>query len=338
MQQPSHHYQPKNILVTGGAGFIGSNFIHHLLAQMPAITIVNLDKLTYAGSLNNLKNLPHTSHHYFIQGDICDKVLVEKMLRDYTIDTIIHFAAESHVDRSIHQPNAFIETNIIGTGMLLAAARECWQIEKKYHAEQCRFHHISTDEVFGSLTNEDSPRTENAPYMPRSPYAASKASADHLVQAYFHTYSLPITRSYCSNNYGPRQHTEKFIPTIIQAALTKAPIPVYGNGKNIREWLYVEDHCRGILKIIQHGKIGESYNIGSEDAWENIALTHYLCEKLDQLIPHTHPHAARIQSVADRLGHDFRYALDTTKIRKELSWQPEITFKDGIDKTLRSYL
>jgi dTDP-glucose 4,6-dehydratase len=326
-----NNYQPKIMLVTGGAGFIGSNFVRHVLQHEPNIKIINLDKLTYAGSLNNLQSLPDDSdsRHLFIQGDITDAGLVKKILKTHIIDTIVHFAAESHVDRSISSPIDFIHTNIIGTFTLLEAAQQ-FSIQ--------RFHHISTDEVYGSLNLQDPFFTEKTAYQPRSPYSASKAGSDHLVMAYFHTYQLPITISNCSNNYGPYQHAEKFIPTIIQACLQKKPIPIYGNGKNIRDWLYVEDHCSAIMRIIKKGKIGENYNIGGNNEWENTHLARYICEKLDHIMPHTHSYTDLITFVTDRMGHDLRYAIDNSKITAELDWQPQENLETGMAKTIEFYL
>ena len=330
-------YQPHFMLVTGGAGFIGSNFIRYVLAQEPAIHIINLDKLTYAGSLDHLNNLPDPTRHHFVQGDITDKKLVMHLLSHHQIDTIVHFAAESHVDRSISSPASFIETNIIGTHTLLEAAQHLWLETEKRERTQCRFHHISTDEVYGSLTKEEPLFTEKNAYQPRSPYSASKASSDHLVHAYYHTYGLPITLSHCSNNYGPYQHTEKFIPTIIRSCLALKPIPIYGQGQNIRDWLYVEDHCRGIMQIIKEGKIGETYNLGGDNEWENRKLAEYICAHMDKLFPHKTPHAHSLQCVTDRKGHDFRYAIDTSKIEKELNWKPQESFESGITKTIQFY-
>lgn len=330
-------YQPKSMLVTGGAGFIGANFIRHILAHEPGIQITNLDKLTYAGSLDHLKNLPNEKQHHFIQGDINDATLVRHLLTHHHIDTIVHFAAESHVDRSIASPTAFIETNINGTFTLLEAARHHWLETERCDPATRRFHHISTDEVFGSLQSDDPLFTETTRYQPRSPYSASKAASDHLVHAYHHTYGLPITLSNCSNNYGPYQHAEKFIPTVIRACREGQPIPVYGNGKNIRDWLYVNDHCRGILSILKHGRPGDSYNIGGNNEWENLALVHYICEQMDKLHPKNNPHSKLIKLVTDRAGHDFRYAINTSKIHAELGWSPMETLESGIAKTIAFY-
>lgn len=322
-------FQPNHILVTGGAGFIGANFIRHVLTHEPAIHIINLDKLTYAADLHNLQHLPNEDHYHFIQGDINDSALIQHLLTHHQIDTIVHFAAESHVDRSISSPAAFIETNINGTFTLLEAARNYSEIK--------RFHHISTDEVFGSLQADDPLFKETTRYQPRSPYSASKAASDHLVHAYHHTYGLPITLSNCSNNYGPYQHAEKFIPTVIRACKESKPIPIYGNGKNIRDWLYVEDHCSGILSILKHGRIGENYNLGGNNEWENLTLVHYICEQMDALHPKTKPHRNLIQFVTDRPGHDFRYAIDSSKIHTELGWSPKETLESGMLKTIAFY-
>jgi dTDP-glucose 4,6-dehydratase len=330
-------YQPRNILITGGAGFIGSNFIRYLLAADSAATLYNFDALTYAGSLNNLENLPDASRHHFIQGDICNRELISDILQRYTIDTIIHFAAESHVDRSIRGPAPFIQTNVVGTFTLLEAARHYWQLQKNWDPTQCRFHHISTDEVYGSLTATDPAFTEQTAYAPNSPYSASKAGSDHLVRAYFHTYQLPVTVSNCSNNYGPYQHPEKLIPTIIRACQDGQTIPIYGDGSNIRDWLYVEDHCSGIYQIIQRGKVGETYNIGGNNEISNLELAKTICDLMDDLAPKARPHQKLIQFVPDRPGHDWRYAIDIQKIKQELNWQPEVSFLEGLKRTMRFY-
>lgn len=330
-------YQPHSMLVTGGAGFIGANFIRHVLEQEPAVKIVNLDKLTYAGSLDNLKNLPHQERHHFIRGDITDKDLIRHVLQHHHIDTIVHFAAESHVDRSISGPAAFVETNVTGTFTLLEAARHHWFEVEECEPSHCRFHHISTDEVYGSLNIGDLRFTENTPYDPRSPYSATKAASDHLVNAYYHTYGLPITMSNCSNNYGPHQHAEKFIPTVIRACRDWQRIPVYGNGKNIRDWLYVDDHCRGIMQIIKQGKTGERYNLGGNNEWENIQLARYICELLDKMHTRSESYKTLLEFVTDRPGHDFRYAIDITKIKEKLSWEPNETLESGMRKTIDFY-
>jgi dTDP-glucose 4,6-dehydratase len=325
----------KNILVTGGAGFIGSNFIRFLLTSGEEISITNLDLLTYAGSLENLRELPNSQKYAFIKGDICDQELVKNILAEKKIDIIVHFAAESHVDRSISNPDAFIKTNINGTFSLLEAARKLWLAEGK--REDVRFHHISTDEVFGSLAPQDPPFSESTPYSPNSPYAASKASSDLLVRAYAHTYGLPVTLSNCSNNYGPYQFPEKLIPLIILNAQQGKPLPIYGDGQQIRDWLYVDDHCEAIWQIIQCGKVGESYNVGGENQPANLEIVNTICTLLDEALPdspHT-PHNQLIEYVTDRPGHDRRYAMDIQKIKQELGWQPRHNLKQGLSKTVQ---
>jgi dTDP-glucose 4,6-dehydratase len=329
-----HH--PRNVLVTGGAGFIGCNFVRHLLATDPEIRIVTLDLLTYAGSLANLRHLSDPARHVFVQGDICDRVLVDRLLREHRIDTIAHFAAESHVDRSITGPAAFVQTNLVGTFTLLEAARLAWR--EGNTADHCRFHHISTDEVYGTLGRDDPPFTETTPYAPNSPYSASKAGSDHLVRAYFHTYGLPVVTTNCSNNYGPYQHGEKFIPTVIRSCLSQKPIPVYGDGSNIRDWLYVEDHCRGIDAVIRRGRLGETYNIGGCNEWANLNITRLICTLLDERRPEHAPHEKLITFVTDRPGHDWRYAIAADKMAQELDWRPQETFQSGIAKTVDWYL
>ena len=328
-------HRPRNVLVTGGAGFIGCNFVRHLLATDPEIRIVNLDLLTYAGSPENLRDLPDPTRHTFVQGDICDRPLVDRLLREHTVDTVAHFAAESHVDRSITGPAAFVQTNLVGTFTLLEAARAAWLNGK---SKACRFHHISTDEVYGTLQRHDPPFTETTPYAPNSPYSASKAGSDHLVRAYFHTYGLPVVTTNCSNNYGPFQHDEKFIPTVIRSCLLQKPIPVYGDGSNIRDWLYVEDHCRGIDTVIRNGRPGETYNIGGCNEWANLAIVKRICTLLDRRRPHHAPHDRLISFVTDRPGHDWRYAIDAAKMARELDWRPLETFDTGIAKTVDWYL
>jgi len=328
----------KKILVTGGVGFIGSNFIRYLQRNEPELEIVNLDLLTYAGSLENLKDLPHPETYHFVKGDICNQQLVESLLRDEQINTIIHFAAESHVDRSLQGPGAFVQTNIVGTYTLLEAARQVWLMEKTLGDAPVRFHHISTDEVYGSLAPKDPAFTESTPYDPNSPYAASKASSDHLVRSYAHSFGLPITISNCSNNYGPYQFPEKLIPLMILNALTGKPLPVYGDGMQIRDWLYVEDHCEAIWTIIQKGKSGESYNIGGGNQPPNIEIVNTICEIMDEKgLPHK-PHAQLITHVADRPGHDRRYAMNIEKIQRELDWTPTYTLQEGLRKTVTWYL
>ena len=330
----------QNILVTGGAGFIGSNFIHYLQKNEPDLNLVNLDLLTYAGSLENLKDLPQPEKHRFVEGDICDPALVEELLREHQIDTIVHFAAESHVDRSLQGPGAFVQTNIVGTYTLLEAARKVWLQENQWGADSVRFHHISTDEVYGTLAPDDPAFEETTPYDPTSPYAASKASSDHLVRSYAHSFGLPITISNCSNNYGPYQFPEKLIPLMILNALTGKPLPIYGDGMQIRDWLYVEDHCEAIWAIIQNGELGESYNIGGGNQPPNIEIVRSICAILNEKdLPNSHkPHEQLIQYVTDRPGHDRRYAMNIDKISRELGWQPKYNLKDGLRATVEWYL
>jgi dTDP-glucose 4,6-dehydratase len=324
----------KNILVTGGAGFIGSNFVRYLLKVEPDLRVINLDALTYAGSLENLKGLPDGSRHTFIRGDICDEKLVRRLFSENEIEAVVHFAAESHVDRSILGPAPFIQTNILGTFTLLEAARQAWGDEKVGK----RFHHVSTDEVFGSLNPDQSAFTESTPYEPRSPYSASKASSDHLVRAYFHTYGLPVTVTNCSNNYGPYQFPEKLIPLMILNALHGKSLPVYGDGKQIRDWLYVEDHCEAIHLVLKDGRPGETYNIGGGNQPFNIDLVHKLCSILDEMRPVSRLYKDLIAHVPDRPGHDRRYAMDITKIRNELGWMPKHNIETGLRETVKWYL
>lgn len=330
----------RNLLVTGGAGFIGANFIRLVLAQKPNVHIYNLDALTYAGSLENLHDLPDPKRHTFIQGDICDRELVDRILKEHEIDTIVHFAAESHVDRSILGPGQFVQTNIVGTFTLLEAARQAWLTEKRFPVNQVRFHHVSTDEVFGSLSPQDPAFSETTPYAPNSPYSASKASSDHLVRAYLHTYGLPVTVTNCSNNYGPFQFPEKLIPLIILNALEGKRLPVYGDGKQVRDWLYVEDHCEAILAVLERGKVGETYNIGGNNQPYNIEIVDAICAILDELLPDSphHPFENLITYVTDRPGHDRRYAMNIGKIERELGWQPRESLQTGLEKTVRWYL
>jgi len=339
-----NEFNPRNILVTGGAGFIGCNYVRYMLKNDSEVSIVNLDKLTYAGSLDNLTDLPDKSRHVFVQGDICDRELIDRLLREYEIDTIVHFAAESHVDNSISGPEIFVQTNVMGTFTLLEAARQYWMGGSQGAAggavqSSYRFHHISTDEVYGTLEQDDSAFSEETPYAPNSPYSASKAGSDHLVRAYFHTYGLPVTTTNCSNNYGPYQHSEKLIPTIIRNCVNGSPIPVYGDGSNIRDWLYVEDHCSGIDAVIRKGRLGGVYNIGGINEWANIDIVRCICSLLDECHTSQHtPHASLISFVTDRPGHDWRYAIDASKMRLELGWQPAETFETGIRKTVEWYL
>ena len=328
------------ILVTGGAGFIGSNFIRYVLEKYPGIYILNLDLLTYAGSLENLKNLPSPDNYHFVQGDILDEELIENILREYEINAVVHFAAESHVDRSILGPKAFVQTNITGTFTLLEAARKVWLNEKKLGEGEVRFHHISTDEVYGTLAPEDPAFEENTPYAPNSPYAASKASSDHLVRSYTHTYGLPTTLTNCTNNYGPYQFPEKLIPLMILNALEGKELPIYGDGQQIRDWLYVEDHCEAIWQVLQKGHTGESYCIGGNNQPANLEIVDTLCSILDELKPNANgkAYASQKKFVTDRPGHDRRYAMKIDKIQQELGWQPKYNLKDGLLKTVAWYL
>lgn len=333
-------FTPHKILVTGAAGFIGCNFVRDQLAKYSDVEIVSLDKLTYAGSLHNLADILNHPRHNFVQADICDFDLISQVLRKYKIDTIVNFAAESHVDNSIKNPETFVQTNIVGTFTLLEAARQYWLESLDLNATQCRFHHISTDEVYGTLTVEAAAFTENTAYAPNSPYSASKAGADHLVRAYHHTYNLPMTISNCSNNYGPYQHKEKLIPTIINACLREKLIPIYGNGSNIRDWLYVMDHVNALDVIIRQSQVGQMYNIGARNEQSNIEIADMICQQLDSIFPRANgrSYASLITYVADRPGHDWRYAIDNSKIQTELNWQPSMDFETGMQLTIQFYL
>ena len=329
----------KNVLVTGGAGFIGSNFVKYLLKEED-VQIINYDALTYAGSLENLKDLSDPSRHKFVEGNICDAPLLGKIIRKNKIDTVVHFAAESHVDRSIHGPAEFIQTNIIGTFTLLEAFKQFWIDDQAFSSEAVRFHHISTDEVYGSLEPDDPPFSETTPYAPNSPYAASKASSDHLVRSYAHTYGLPITITNCSNNYGPVQFPEKLIPLIILNAIIGKNLPIYGDGQQIRDWLYVEDHCDAILRVVKDGLPGETYNIGGGNQPTNLEIVEMISAILDQRLPDSPfiPHKSLIRYIEDRPGHDRRYAIDSSKIRTDLGWEPRETLNSGLQKTVDWYL
>ena len=324
----------KTILITGGAGFIGSHVVRLFVNKYPEYKIVNLDVLTYAGNLNNLTDVENSANYVFEKGDITDKDWVQQLFEKYKFDGVVHLAAESHVDRSISNPMEFIMTNIVGTVNLLNAARETW----KTGFEGKRFYHISTDEVYGSL-GEEGKFLEDTPYDPRSPYSASKASSDHLVRAYFHTYHMPVVISNCSNNYGPYQFPEKLVPLFIHNIRNKKPLPVYGKGENVRDWLYVEDHAKAIDLVFHQGREGETYNIGGDNEWQNIELIHKLCEIMDQKLGRTTGESAKlITYVKDRAGHDLRYAIDATKIKEELGWAPSLKFAEGFESTVDWYL
>jgi dTDP-glucose 4,6-dehydratase len=324
----------KKILITGGAGFIGSHVVRLFVNKYPNYQIVNLDKLTYAGNLENLKDIEEASNYTFVKGDIVDADFIQNLFQEHQFDGVIHLAAESHVDRSISNPNEFVYTNIVGTLNLLNAARTIW----KDNSEGKTFYHISTDEVYGSL-GETGMFTETTAYDPRSPYSASKASSDHLVRAYYHTFNLPIKISNCSNNYGSHHFPEKLIPLMIHNIKNNKPLPVYGKGENVRDWLWVEDHARAIDVIFHKGKIGETYNIGGHNEWKNIDLVHLLCSIMDKKLGRAEGESAQlITYVKDRAGHDLRYAIDATKIKNELGWTPSITFEEGLEKTVEWYL
>lgn len=324
----------KSILITGGAGFIGSAVVRDFVQRYPEAKIVTLDALTYAGSTTNLAAALQAENHQFIQGDICDFEHNVQLFQTYAFDTVVHLAAESHVDRSIENPFAFAQTNVMGTLSLLEAAKRSW----KGHWEGKRFYHISTDEVYGTL-GEEGLFTEKTPYDPHSPYSASKASSDHFVRAYHDTYGVPVLISNCSNNYGPYQYPEKLIPVCIQKIIAQQPIPVYGQGINVRDWLYVEDHVEAIATILEKGKVGETYNIGGHNEWRNIDLIHEIIRECDAQLGRREGHSMElIQFVTDRLGHDLRYAIDASKIDTELRWKPQHDFKSGIKKTIDWYL
>jgi len=326
----------RKVLITGGAGFIGANFVHHWAARHPGDEITVLDALTYAGSKLNLEGLEGRAGFRFVHGDICDEALVKQLMRERGVDTVVHFAAESHVDRSIDGPDAFVATNVVGTHVLLKAAKTSWAGKQDGY----RFHHVSTDEVFGSLGPEDPAFHERTPYDPSSPYSASKAASDHLVRAYHRTFGLPVTLTNCSNNYGPYQFPEKLIPVIILNALAGRSIPVYGDGKNVRDWLFVADHCSAIERVIEKGRLGETYNVGGNGERTNIEIVRTICMLLDERRPGSahRPHEQLIKFVQDRPGHDRRYAIDIRRIQGELGWQPSVDLAGGLAKTVDWYL
>lgn len=324
-----------NILVTGGAGFIGSHVVRRLVTQYPNYHIVNLDVLTYAGNLENLKDIQQAKNNTFVKGDIGDENLVSEIFDKHQITHVVHLAAESHVDRSIKDPLIFLKTNILGTANLLQVAKKYWN--GNYDGKL--FYHVSTDEVYGSLEMNDQMFTETTPYDPRSPYSASKASSDHLVRAFYHTYHMPVVISNCSNNYGPNHFPEKLIPLIIHNIINKKPLPVYGKGENVRDWLYVEDHAKAIDVILHNGKTGETYNIGGHNEWKNIDIVTFLCDAMDKKLGRQIGESRQlITYVTDRAGHDLRYAIDATKIKNELGWVPQETFETGITKTIDWYM
>lgn len=328
------------LLITGGAGFIGSNFVPYFIKTNPNIKVVNLDKLTYAGALSNVQEIENHPNYTFVEGDICNRNLIESLFDKYQFEGVIHFAAESHVDNSIKNPSAFIDTNITGTFNLIDVAKSYWMEAPFMCKEGCennRFHHISTDEVYGTL-GDTGLFTETTPYAPNSPYSASKASSDFIVRSYFHTYGMNVVTTNCSNNYGPKQHDEKLIPTVIRKAISGDNIPIYGDGKNVRDWLYVLDHCKGIDLVFQTGKSGETYNIGGRNERNNLYIVDTICSILDKIKPAASSYKDQITFVTDRPGHDFRYAIDASKIENELGWKADENFETGIQKTIEWYL
>jgi len=330
----------QTVLITGGAGFIGSNFIPYFLERNPTFQVVNLDKLTYAANTENLSEVIDNERYIFVKGDICERDLVTNLFEKYHFQSVIHFAAESHVDNSIKNPDEFIKTNIFGTFVLLDVAKNYWienANQPKKGLENARFHHISTDEVYGTL-GETGYFSEKTPYAPNSPYSASKASSDFLVRSYFHTYGTNVVTTNCSNNYGPKQHDEKLIPTIIRKAISGENIPIYGDGKNIRDWLFVLDHCSAIELVFQKGKKGETYTIGGDSEQNNLNIAQKICAILDVIIPKKNSYKEQITFVTDRLGHDFRYAIDASKIKRELGWEATENFETGIKNTIKWYL
>ncbi len=330
----------KTILITGGAGFIGSNFIPLFLNQNLGVKIVTIDKLTYAGNLSNLKAVENDNRYSFIKGDICDRNLIEGLFKEHNFQGVIHFAAESHVDNSIEKPSEFINTNVLGTFNVLDVAKNHWMktpFEVKEKFKKARFHHISTDEVYGTL-GKTGLFSETTSYAPNSPYSASKASSDFIVRSYFHTYGMNVVTTNCSNNYGPKQHDEKLIPTIIRKAIEGESIPIYGDGQNIRDWLYVVDHCKGIDLAFNKGVSGETYNIGGKNERNNLYIANTICEVLDELLPKSSSYKEQISFVKDRPGHDFRYAINASKIEHDLGWEAQENFETGIRKTIDWYI
>jgi dTDP-glucose 4,6-dehydratase len=326
------------IFVTGGAGFIGANFVLSWLTQSDE-TVLNYDKLTYAGNLNNLTSLRHDNRHIFVQGDICDSDKLTALFAEHKPRAIVHFAAESHVDRSIHGPAAFVTTNVNGTFSLLEAARAYWNSLEAQEKKDFRFLHVSTDEVYGTLGPEDPPFSETTAYAPNSPYSASKAASDHLVRAYHHTYGMPVLTTNCSNNYGPYHFPEKLIPLIITNARAGKDLPVYGDGQQVRDWLFVTDHCAAIRRVLEDGRLGETYNVGGWNEQTNLSVVHTICDLLDELQPKTQgSYRDQIKHITDRPGHDRRYAIDARKIERELGWKPAETFTTGLRKTVEWYL
>jgi dTDP-glucose 4,6-dehydratase len=336
-EQPSSR-EPRRVLITGGAGFIGSNFVHHWCEHYKSERVVVLDALTYAGNRNTLKELEELDNFRFVHGDICDRALVDTLLSEEAINTVAHFAAESHVDRSILGPDAFVRTNVVGTFTLLESFRNHWELRGRKSSD--RFLHVSTDEVYGTLGPDDHPFTETTPYAPNSPYSASKAGSDHLARAYYHTYGVPTIITNCSNNYGPYHFPEKLIPLMCINILLGKPLPVYGDGQNIRDWLFVRDHCRALDVVIHKGVPGETYNVGGNNEVKNIDLVHMLCSLMDELAPNlpVKPSKELITFVKDRPGHDRRYAIDATKIKTELGWSPAVTVEEGLRQTIEWYL
>ncbi|MGH6895085.1 MAG: dTDP-glucose 4,6-dehydratase [Geminicoccaceae bacterium] len=331
-------HSPRTMLVTGGAGFIGSNFIRHELRADPEVRVICLDKLTYAGSLDHLGGLPEAPRCRFVQGDVCEASLVRRLIADNDVDTVVHLAAETHVDRSITDPGAFVRTNVVGTSALLEAARLAWLDPPSDGQRRRRLHHVSTDEVYGALGAGAPAFTEASAYAPSSPYAASKAGSDHLVRAYHRTFGLPVVISNSSNNYGPRQNHEKLIPTVIEACRRRAPIPIYGDGSHRRDWLYVEDHCRALDAVLRSGRTGETYNVGAGEELANLDLARRICAIFDQMRPQDAPHDRLIAFVPDRPGHDWRYAVDSAKLTRELGWRPQESLETGLRNTIEWFL